>query len=170
MEILAPVCKKWIIAGSIRRKLPFVSDVEILYIPHTVNLIPEGQMFKTKMSSIAHAIESMKIGDLLKLRPGKNKKTSDGEKTKLMIHVPTGVAVDFFATTEERWYNSLVGKTGGKASNEIISNAALKMGYSWATSTAGFKNKKTGVITPVKSEKDVFDFVGLPYLLPKDRP
>jgi len=170
MKTLAPVCKKWIIAGSIRRKLPFVSDVEILYIPYTVNMIPDGQMFKTKMSSIAHAIESMKIGGLLELRPGKNKKTCDGTKTKLMIHIPTGVSVDFFATTEARWYNSLVGKTGGKASNDIITNAALKMGYSWATSTAGFRKKGTRSVTAVHSEEDVFDFVGLPYLRPEDRP
>lgn len=170
MEILGPVCKKWIIAGSIRRKKPMVSDVEILYIPEIANVIPEGEMFKTKMSSIEAAIEYLKMGGLLKLRPNKNDDTCDGEKTKLMIHVPTGVAVDFFATTEKRWWNSLVAKTGGLDSNMRISNAALKKGYSWATSTAGFQNLADNSIVAVHSEEEVFDFVRLPYLQPTDRP
>lgn len=170
MEMLSPLCKKCVIAGSIRRQKSMVSDIEILYIPKMTTIIPAGQLLPVRVSAMEVAISYMRLGGLLALRPSTTGGTSFGPHVKFMVHVPTDIAVDFFATTAKRWYNSLVCKTGGKKSNKIISTAALKMGYSWATSTEGFVNKSTGSIVPVKSEKDVFDFVRLHYLRPEDRP
>lgn len=52
--------------------------------------------------------------------------TTWGDKNKLAIHIPSGIHVDFFATTERAWHNYLVCRTGGAENNIAISTAAQK--------------------------------------------
>lgn len=89
---------------------------------------------------------------------------------KLAIHAASGISVDFFATTEKCWWNSMVVRTGGKQSNLNITTAAQRQGYSFEAYGSGFR--KLGHPEehyPTTSEADVFEFVGLPYLKPEDR-
>jgi len=90
--------------------------------------------------------------------------------------VPSGIPVDLFATTEECWYNYLVCRTGGKETNLAICRAANAKGWSWTPYGPGF-TCHPGEVSPeeyteqhlVHSEREVFEFVGLPYLEPRDR-
>jgi CheY-like chemotaxis protein len=157
------------LAGSLRRRKQEVGDIEILYIP-TCEVRPvRGDMFATgKVDVVNEAIKSLMERGILKLREGETGHTSYGPKNKLMTHVPSGIPVDFFATVESSWFNYLVCRTGSKENNLRIATAAQDKGWRWNPYGCGFSgpNGKTYQVT---AERDVFQFVGLPYLEPKDR-
>jgi DNA polymerase/3'-5' exonuclease PolX len=76
--------------------------------------------------------------------------------------------VDFFATIDTSWYNYLVCRTGSKESNMRIAQAAQDKGWRWNPYGAGFSGPN-GQTHQVTDERDVFEFVGLPYRDPWDR-
>ncbi len=157
------------IAGSLRRQKPQVGDIELLMIPKVIELPdPEsvfGEVVATNMTDAR--IKRLEATGVLARR--KNVKGSEmfGEKNKLMVHVATGIPVDLFATTEASWFNYLVCRTGPLESNVAICNAAIGKGWKWEPYSPGFK--RIGYTEPMHSERQVFEFVGLPYHEPQFR-
>jgi DNA polymerase/3'-5' exonuclease PolX len=160
-----------IIAGSLRRRKPLVGDIEIVYIPKLSNSEDKSDLFRTRVVVLNHSdesIDSMLKTGLLARRTNVLGSTTWGDKNKLAIHVASGIPVDFFATTERAWWNYLVCRTGGSETNTTIATAAQKKGWKWHPYSWGFTDE-SGVPVEVKSERDVFDFVGLPYREPWER-
>lgn len=146
------------IAGSLRRLKEEVGDIEIIYIPKLKN---------RQMASVTDEwIAELLVNGVLKKRPNKRGHFTWGQKNKLALH-HSGIPVDLFAATETNWWNYLVCRTGPAESNMRIASAAIRKGWKWNPYGAGFT--RDGVEYVVKSERDVFDFVELPYLEPWDR-
>lgn len=137
---------------------------------HCVRLI--CGLFDTKRVNKVDAILDRFIAEgILAKRKNVNGSEMWGEKNKLAVHVATGIPVDFFATTEESWFNYLVCRTGGAENNRQIAVAANIKGWTWNPYGSGF-SRQSGLgkeLHPVKRERDVFDFVGLPYREPWQR-
>jgi DNA polymerase/3'-5' exonuclease PolX len=91
-----------------------------------------------------------------------------GQKNRLGIHVESGIPIDFFATSEPCWFNSLVCRTGGIENNLLITTTAQHRGWSFEAYGSGFKNPR-GERHDTTSEQDVYGFLGLPYLEPNRR-
>ena len=100
-----------------------------------------------------------------------------GPWNKHAVHVATGLPVDLFAATEENYFNRLVVTTGSVELNVRIAKAARKMNpaWEWEVYEAGFvplggtwensaRKRRT-----MRSERDVFEFVGLKWLPPEER-
>lgn len=147
IETFKPVTEKICIAGSIRRETSEVGDIEILYIPKFEN----------------------RDTDQLSLRRKINNTVTNGKLVKLFTHRKTGIPVDLFATTASHWFSSLVCRTGGKTLNAEIAAAAKTMGYRWKMGGEGFMHYASSRIIPVNSEEELFRFVGIPYLHPRNR-
>jgi DNA polymerase/3'-5' exonuclease PolX len=90
-----------------------------------------------------------------------------------MRHVASGIPVDLFATTEACWHNYLVCRTGPAESNIRIAAAAKARGWKWNPYGEGFS--RGGPLAgpeearALRSEREVFEFVGLPYTEPEER-
>ncbi len=95
-------------------------------------------------------------------------RTTWGPKNKLAIHCETGIAVDFFATTIENWWVSLVIRTGGKATNLKLTTGALDKGMHLNAYGSGFTLQNKQVV-PARSEREVFELAGVPYREPWER-
>jgi len=165
-------CVRCKVAGSIRRKKPMVSDIEILFIPATDQVEDLDDLFRHKIpvDYLVKALKIMEANGILERRKKKNDQETYGEWIKLMRHVKTGIAVDFFACTHETWWTGLVCRTGGKDSNEVLAAKAKAMGYKWRPNGGGFSTRiSETIVVPVKSEEDAFRFVRLPYLRPELR-
>lgn len=165
---LTPFCTRIEVAGSLRRKKPDVGDVEILFIPQ-IDKVQVG-FFETDIADANRAEEE--IDRLLRRRVilkrvSVNGAAAWGEKNKLAVHARSGIPVDLFATTEDSWFNYLVCRTGPAELNVAICNAAQQKGWKWNPYGAGFS--RIGHIEPMKSERAVFEFVGLPYSEPEHR-
>jgi DNA polymerase/3'-5' exonuclease PolX len=170
-EVLTPFCEpdRIKVAGSLRRMKQEVGDVEILYIPRKeVRPVP-GDMFASREVDLVDlAVRDLMASGVLEIREGENGAKSYGPKNKFLRHVRTGIPVDLFATIETSWWNYLVCRTGPKESNMAIAEAAKSMGWHWNPYGSGFSTGG-GSFHEVTSERDVFEFVGLPYKEPKDR-
>lgn len=179
-EQLSPWCeerpleKPWIIvAGSLRRRKELVGDVEILYVPQMRMVKPAGDWFADEVlvDLISARLDRLIKAGILKKRLTVMGSETWGPKNKLAVHVASGIPVDLFLATKENWYNYLVCRTGSAESNVAIASAAKAMGWGWNPYGTGFSRPsglghEERVIT---SEREVFEFVGLPYKEPWER-
>lgn len=167
---IAPFCTRIEICGSLRRKKREVGDIEILYVSKVGTR--QADLLSTEEYSLANKfIDSLlALGEIAK-RPSIRGFCAWGDKNRLGVHVASGIAVDFFATSEICWWNSLVCRTGGKDSNLLITTTAQRLGYSFEAYGSGFRSIQgdRGGHHETTSERDVFEFISLPYLQPEDR-
>lgn len=166
---LGGTCERLQVAGSVRRNKPLVGDVELLVIPRNDISPTEGEFFATEQNQVnLRVLELLRDGQLA-LRVKKDGTVANGEQVKLLRHVPSGMPVDLFIATEDSWFSSLVCRTGGKDSNARIATLAKRMGWRWQMNGPGFRRLADNHIQPVSCERDVFEFVGLPYREPQER-
>lgn len=168
---LEPFVERIEIVGSLRRDRPRVHDIELLFIPR---LVPEQKDLAGAVTdwldTADHFLTLSLKGGLLTKRLGEDKKECWGPKNKLAVHLPSGIPVDFFSTTTENWWNSLVVRTGGKKMNLQITTTAQRNGWSFEAYGSGFRKLGSPVHRQMFSEEEIFKFVGLPYLEPCLRP
>ncbi len=157
MSLLDGSCWRKVVAGSIRRRKPDVGDIEILCIPR----------FEGAGDSLDRRVQGLMFQGVLALRLNKLGRKVYGPKNKLLLHVPSGFGVDIFSTTEECWPVSLVVRTGGEKTNLRIATAALQLGYQFHAYGSGFTTPRGEIIC--RSEREVFEAVGLPYREPWER-
>jgi len=155
--LLEPACRRIEIAGSIRRQKSVVGDIELLCIPRYVDGIDQ----------LDREIGALIIQRILGFRLNKRGSRTYGPKNKLMVHLPSGIGVDIFSTDEECWPVSLVVRTGGETTNKRIAMAAIRKGWHLRAYGSGFSTPDGELVC--HSERDVFEFVGLPYKEPWER-
>lgn len=156
-RLLEPACHRVEIAGSIRRQKPDVGDIELLCVPRYIDGVDQ----------LDREIRALVVRRILRFRRNKLGSQVYGPKNKLMVHIPSGIGVDIFSTTDECWAVSLVVRTGGAATNKRIAMVALRKGWHWHAYGRGFTTPD-GEVT-CRSEREVFEAVGLPYLEPWER-
>lgn len=162
----ASCCERIEIAGSLRRKKPEVGDIEILFV--SKDSIDPMSLFFEKIGNQADVcIRELEANGILARRLNMLGRQVYGPKNKLMRHVASGIPVDLFETTEECWYNALVCRTGPAELNKAIAAAAIAKGWHWNVYGPGFSRPDEA--HPVRSEREVFEFVGLPYSKPDRR-
>jgi len=156
-RLLAPECQRILVAGSIRRRKPFPNDIELLAIPRFVDGV----------DLLDEEIKKLMAEGLLGYRRNKRGFIAYGPKNKLLVHLPSGIGLDVFSTTEECWWVSLVVRTGGETTNKRIAMAAIRKGWHLMAYGRGFSTPRGDVVC--RSEEEVFRAVGFPYPAPWER-
>lgn len=179
IESLKTYTKKIIVAGSIRRRKPEVGDIELMYVPIITETIgTPGLLFndgiRQEHNGVNHALSIMLAEEVLHYRPNVRGSVIWGPKNKLAIHVESGIPIDFFETTEAAWFNYLVCRTGGAENNKAIAMEANKRGWTWNPYAEGFTGIKGSVnegrkSPRMESERQVYQFAGMPFLPPERR-
>jgi len=166
-DALRPFTDNLIVAGSLRRRKQDVGDVEILFIPklewRNIDLL-----YQTQISLADEVLSSLLQKEIIRHRPNVNGSNIWGEKNKLAVHVASGIPVDLFTATPANWWNYLVCRTGSAEHNTRIAVAAQARGWKWHPYGSGFTDEKDNLVR-VTSEKDIFTYLGLPYLEPWQR-
>jgi DNA polymerase (family X) len=167
---LRPHCSRLEIAGSIRRKRETVGDVEIVFVsnPHGAQPAGPNDLFADERTqgfpAADSAIAMLERIHILGRRKNAKGVETFGPKNKYMVHLASGIPVDLFATTEECWHNYLVCRTGPAEHNVGICMAARRRGWSWRPYGEGFESN--GRVHRVTSERDLYDFLKLPFREP----
>lgn len=162
-------CERIEVAGSLRRGKLNVGDIELLYIPK-ITSAPDESLFggtKPKYESEV-AIESMLSDGILAKRPSKTGVFTWGPQNKLAIHVASGIPVDFFATDAQKWFVSLVIRTGPKDFNIALINSASRHGYK-VHAYGVFERLSDATLIVPQSEREVLELAGLPWIPPEER-
>lgn len=155
------------IVGSLRRRKPLVGDVELIYIPRIEPRPNPASLFGEPVeTNIADdTLAGLLAAGALAKRLNAAGRAAYGQHNKLLVHTATGIPVDLFAASRENWHNYLVCRTGGAESNVAVASAAQRKGWKWHPYGPGFTGP-AGEVHRVQSEREVFEFVGLPYLEP----
>jgi len=168
VAVLEPVCSRLVVAGSLRRGAPLVGDVEIVYVGRKETR--QVDLFNIESVDLAAScVEGLLSRGVLSKRLSKRGTPSWGQQNKLAVHVESGIPVDLFATTEECWFNYLVCRTGPANLNMRICTLAQRKGWQWNPYGPGFSRPGGSEVAAVGSEREVFEFVGLDYLRPRER-
>ncbi|GAI20461.1 unnamed protein product [marine sediment metagenome] len=137
---LAPYCSRIQVAGSIRRKAPYPKDIDLVLIPADPwNLDQE----------------------IRRLGPHR----ADGKKLKRILC--DGVQVDLYLAEPETWGMSLLVRTGSANHNIKLATKAKKMGLHFSVAR-GIEDEK-GMVIASQTEEEVFNALGLNYILPEER-
>ena len=167
-RLLGPYCQKIEVAGSLRRKRPEVGDVEILFIPAFE--VEQLDLFRSgPVDQAAKRIEELRRQGVLAKRVGKHGGTSWGPNNKFAVYVPAEMPVDLFAATEDTWACNLVCRTGGAQTNIDICEAARRKGYKWNPTGRGFSRLGGGPEVLIETERQLFEFLGIPFPKPEAR-
>jgi len=165
--LLKPVTGRLVVAGSLRRGKMVVGDIEILFIPKLEDrkldmFVSEG--FNLTEEKIAAMV---KYGTIAKRLNKLGNVSAWGPENKLAVHCASGISVDLFSTTPDKWWVSLVIRTGSKETNLALTTGAQRLGRHLHANGAGVS--ENGHMMICRSEEDVFALCGVPYLAPKDR-
>ena len=162
-EIWAPYVEQIEIAGSIRRGKAEVGDIEILYIPKL------GEAPTDLFGNAVAEPEDMLDTYLQRLieQGVYAKRGGYGPLNKLLIHVPSGIPLDVFATTADNWGMSLVIRTGPKEFNVRLMQRFRELGMS-GHAYAGVTDRD-GQPLDCPTEHDVFRHAQWDYVEPEDR-
>jgi DNA polymerase/3'-5' exonuclease PolX len=165
---LMPCCEQICVAGSLRRGKSDVGDIEILYVSHTGQVCVPGELFPKSGSLADELIEHWLAQGVITKRFNINGSAAWGSLNKLAVHASSGIPVDLFATTTERWFVSLVVRTGSKEMNTTLASSALRRRMQLHVYGV-LENTKTGEQIIPQSEREVFERLGVPYREPTER-
>lgn len=153
---LSPHCERCEIAGSIRRqKRDNIKDVELVVIPKMV----KADMFGLEMQPVPGFIQVVNGWQ-------KIKGDATGKYTQRIL--PNGVTLDLFIATPQNWGMIYLIRTGpADYVGKRILGRFKRMGYK---SVGGHPtHQQTGEVLKFAEEADVFAFLGMDFVQPKDR-
>lgn len=164
--LLKPVTERLCVCGSLRRGAMVVGDVEILFIPKfeerplDMFLIQDFDLAADKINRLVPQVIAKRLNALGNI-------CAWGPENKLAIHCASGIAVDLYSTTAEKWFMALVIHTGSKETNLRLTTGAQKLGRKLHAYGSGVS--ENGHLILAHSEREVFDLCNVGYLEPKDR-
>lgn len=137
---LAPFCANIEIAGSIRRKKPYVHDIDLVVIPNN-----QGQFI--------YAVQQ-----LGKIKMG-------GQKL-IRCEMQT-IGLDVYIATTDTWATLLLIRTGSARHNVILCTRARQMGMKLHADGSGLT--KNGDKVAGDTEESIFEALGMKYKKPEER-
>ncbi|MBV8772162.1 MAG: hypothetical protein JO266_04470 [Acidobacteria bacterium] len=166
LAALEPRCERSAIAGSLRRGKPDVGDIELVYVSRIGQVRKSGELFPVRGYLADELIDRWLVDGMLRKRPNINGSVTWGEYNKLAVH-RSGIPVDLFATTTDRWFVTLVMRTGPMESNVALAAAAKRRGMQFHA--YGMLERRDGQPIITQSEQEVFERCGVPYHEPERR-
>ena len=151
VEILRPFSKRIEIAGSIRREKPFCGDIEICMIPDS------SKLFDLKSIVDSWGIIKGKVG---------------GKYCARML--PEGIKLDLFFCSIDNWGLNFTIRTGSANwVKNVLAKTWVRNGYrSEGALLRPIVDNCSGELgdpIPLREEKEVFEFLNLEWIEPKDR-
>lgn len=168
-----PFCEIVKVLGSIRRRKSEVGDIEIGVMPRVVVESEPGDLFgDTQVSVNAQLRECKRLiaAGVLGLRPNKNGVPTCGEGIQFLTY--KGFALDVFGCLEpDAWGVTVLIRTGSGDFNQRIvrqrvqGGTVLPMGMRFD----GGRLIDRGVPVVTRTERDVFEAIGMDWVRPEDR-
>lgn len=152
IEAIEPYCDKAEVAGSIRRRKENVNDIDIVVQPKPHSWIEIIKEIRHRFDAVTEK-QGAKLATLYVPFVSKQ---GEGH-----------LQVDLYCASKRTWGILLLIRTGSAKHNIYLCNLAIRKGYRLAYSQ-GLLNEKGEVIAS-KTEREVFQALGLDYIPPQDR-
>lgn len=156
-EILAPLCERIEIAGSIRRVRPEVGDLDLVILPKPGQLAAIKARCQEKCAPIRDGEQNC----IYRLE------LSDGTPLQVDIFFARPAISDLLQTVPGNFGTLLLCRTGSKEHNIYLVEHAKRLGLRW-NPYRGVINEQQQVIAS-ETEADVFQALQLPFIKPEER-
>lgn len=190
--LLWPFVEQIEIAGSIRRRKPVVSDIELVCIPRIARTSTDlfGTVF-TETDALHDACEQLMARGILAHRFDKNGRRSFGERYKRLLHVESGIALDLFCVKPPaQWGVVFAIRTGSAEFTQRFVTSALIGGalpaYMLVRDGCLYRHMQGAdlpvdsearrkypaawlVEVPTPTEREFFDAIGMDWVEPEAR-
>jgi hypothetical protein len=184
-ELLRPACERLEIAGSIRRRVPQVGDVDILVVPKMVPLLDMFDQPIGELDAPGHLLDELCGQQAIRQWRGARNQPCWGKDLRRFIFRDLDVQVQSVRDAGT-WGMWLVIRTGPSGFSHALvtprgQKAAIRrrdgsiVEYRQGMLPPGFEIKDSfrlyrfGGLVATPEESDVFDALGLPYIRPEDR-
>jgi DNA polymerase (family 10) len=150
VEELSPYCSRIEIAGSIRRGLAEVNDIDLVLIPEHPSAL------RDRVLRNATPIQDGERNLLVRLKTG----------VQLDIFMAHGETRDLLEAKPTNWGTLLLCRTGSKEHNIKLAQRASRLGLQWKTYEGIFRGRD---LIASATETDLFTALEMPYLEPHER-
>ena len=152
---LEPFCDRIKIAGSIRRKLPLINDIEIVCIPKEV--IQKVDLFDSTHFRVLGFGKTLAGLEIIKgdIRAGRY----------IQLLTPEGIKLDLFTAKPDNWGFIFAIRTGSADFSKFLASTWVQKGYKGID---GYLTQG-GVKVPIYSEDQLFRLLDLPWAYPEQR-
>lgn len=154
---LQPFCTRLEIAGSIRRGLGEVNDIDLVIIPR------DQSALRDRVLRNSTAIQDGPHNLLVRLQNG----------VQLDIFFAHAGKADLLESTPSNWGSILLCRTGSKEHNIKLCQRAARLGLAWKTMEGIYPalNRNLNPNLPIASatEQDIFRALEMDYLPPESR-
>lgn len=148
---LAPLCEKIAIAGSLRRERPIINDIDLVILPK------DKAAIKTRCSHRCYLVTDGNENCMYRLSNG----------LQLDLFFARGAINDMFNPQPCNWGTILLQRTGSREHNIWICDRARALGIQWKP-YIGLVDAD-GYVIASETEQSIYEFIGLPMLMPKQR-
>jgi DNA polymerase/3'-5' exonuclease PolX len=171
--LIGNACAQLVIAGSLRRGLEHVGDIELVAVPY---VHPDRDLFGVpnhlgeRQDALHERVIRLIADGQIERRQYPSRRGAFGRKHKSLRY--RGVGVDLFATTADQFGLMVLIRTGpADWSRRFVTHRSQGgMLPDWLRVTDGhLVNTDTGTIIPTPTEQAVFDAAQLPYVAPENR-
>ncbi len=138
---LSPYCKKIEVAGSIRRRKPWVKDIDLVLVP-------------SDPWNLHHAVLGL----------GQTRAAG----SKIMRVMAGETQIDIYVAGETTWATLVLIRTGSAQNNIRLCSRAKDRGWHLAADGSGLFNEK-GERIAGDTELSIYQALGLPYQRPEER-
>ena len=167
LDLLAPACERIVIAGSLRRRKPLVSDIELVAEPRYHDE-PEGLFGTVRRSALDPLLEGIERREVRVHRKDGSEEVQTRDGTAYKALAFRGLPIDLFLVTPESgasWGVILTIRTGpADFSRELVTRCRT-----WGRRVQGGRLYVFGKYVPCATERDFFAGVGMPWLEPEER-
>ena len=174
VRALGPGCERIEVAGSIRRRMPDVGDIELVAVPrlhaetHREGLFEERS---TEVDELQVALDALLADGTLMAHPFDPKR---GPRYSKLVHVASGIQVDLFSARPETFGLILAIRTGPPAYSRWLVTEARDRGHHVAdgelhVGRIGCTPFRPCPRIPTPEEADVYRALGLFYPIPEQR-
>jgi DNA polymerase/3'-5' exonuclease PolX len=156
---LSPACQRIEIAGSSRRRAPFVGDVEIVAIPHEAERLVVGRPGNRLDQALAALCAERK---LIRLK--------DGDRYKQFEVVHAACRLDLFLCTPASWGWIFLLRTGPQSfTKDVVCKKSMGGLCPPEVTFRDGRLVRLDRVLDAPEEADVFKALGLRYVDPWDR-
>ena len=152
LGVLKPYCELVSIAGSIRRRRPWVNDIDIVLLPKRGSDLPLRNRVKRSTTVLREGDQLLSV----RLNNG----------VQLDLFLADQKTVDLFAPTPTNFGSLLLCRTGSKEHNIFLVEHAKKIGLVWNPHHGVFRD---GELIASETEQAVFQALQLPFIEPEKR-
>lgn len=165
---MQPFCDRIEIAGSVRREVQWINDIEVVAIPKSTLVDVEdspGDMFNpptTKKVRMRDPGWGQTI-ERLAAEIVRGRKVHEAKATQFITH--NGIKVDLFTAVPDSWGYIMAIRTGSVTYSQGLASRWVKLGYKGEDGML----TRYGKPVPVREEIELFGLLGIKYMEPRYR-